>query len=157
MSNIKRMTQLRLGEILLREGIIAKNDLDAALAIQQESGQLLGEVLVELGVIKEEAIAEALASQFGLPYLSTSQVYLHKELLKEFPMEFMRTNLILPLDKFGKIMVVLIGGMIDEATLKKIEQTTNCQVEVYICTRSEVLAALDKFQEEAPTEVPMAK
>lgn len=145
MSNVKRMTQMRLGELLLREGLITKEDLDAALQMQEESGQMLGEILLDLGVITEHAIAEALANQFSLPYLSTSQCYLSRDLMDQFPVEFMRRYVLLPLDRFGNVLSVLLGGVLNEPAMKAIEEKTGCQVQAYIGTRTEILEAIDRY------------
>jgi hypothetical protein len=49
-----------LGEILVANGFVTKEEVDAALARQQEFGGLLGENLLALGVISEEKLERAL-------------------------------------------------------------------------------------------------
>lgn len=75
-------TRPLLGEVLLRKGIVTKEQLDEALARQKETGQLLGEALVSLGYVSEWDIYEALKEQ-DKPYLSKLTAIEHDTLLKE--------------------------------------------------------------------------
>jgi hypothetical protein len=55
-----------LGELLVDKGLVAQDELDAALAEQSESGRLLGAILVERGYVSGPALAVALAEQYGV-------------------------------------------------------------------------------------------
>ena len=55
-----------LGELLLSKNLIARTELDAALAEQDETGKLLGAILVDRGFISGPALAIALAEQYGV-------------------------------------------------------------------------------------------
>ena len=55
-----------LGELLLSKNLIAKAELDVALAEQEETGKLLGAILVDRGFISGPALAIALAEQYGV-------------------------------------------------------------------------------------------
>ena len=46
----------RLGEILIKEKLVTKEQLDQALAHQKKSGGRLGGALVKLGFISDEEI-----------------------------------------------------------------------------------------------------
>jgi hypothetical protein len=55
-----------LGEMLLEAGLLEKEELEHALAVQKETGRLLGAILVERGYVSGPALAVALASQYGV-------------------------------------------------------------------------------------------
>ena len=55
-----------LGELLLSKNLIARAELDMALAEQEETGKLLGAILVDRGFISGPALAIALAEQYGV-------------------------------------------------------------------------------------------
>jgi len=52
-----------LGEMLTKEGVINKEQLDQALLAQKKSKKRLGRVLIELGFVPEEVVIEYLSSQ----------------------------------------------------------------------------------------------
>ncbi|MBI5237138.1 MAG: Flp pilus assembly complex ATPase component TadA [Deltaproteobacteria bacterium] len=59
----------RIGEILVDEGRLKPESVHAALGHAKRRGVRTGQACVDLGFITEEALAEAVASQWGLEYL----------------------------------------------------------------------------------------
>ncbi len=55
-----------LGELLVEKGLLTKEELEHALAVQKETGGLLGAILVERGFVSGPALAIALARQYGV-------------------------------------------------------------------------------------------
>ncbi len=55
-----------LGELLIEKGLLTKEELEQALAVQEETGRLLGAILVERGYVSGPALAIALARQYGV-------------------------------------------------------------------------------------------
>jgi hypothetical protein len=64
---------MRMGDLLLRAGLISDSDLRVALAQQKQHGGKLGEHLVRVNLLTEETLARALAQQLGLQYTDLSQ------------------------------------------------------------------------------------
>ena len=60
--------KVRLGDLLVRVGLISDSDLRVVLALQKQHGGRLGEHLVRVNLVTEEQIARALAQQLALPY-----------------------------------------------------------------------------------------
>ena len=58
----------RLGDLLVKDGLIRETDLRTMLAQQKQHGGRLGEHLVRVGLCTEEQIAQALARQLGIPF-----------------------------------------------------------------------------------------
>ena len=59
----------KLGEILRERKLATKETLNQGLEIAQGSGKRLGEAMVEAGLLNEDALAAALAEQFGMEYV----------------------------------------------------------------------------------------
>ena len=55
-----------IGELLVEQGLLTKEELEHALALQKESGRMLGAILVERGYLSGPALAIALARQYGV-------------------------------------------------------------------------------------------
>src|SRR3990167_3128580 len=58
---------MRIGELLVREGLIRPDQLEVGLRTQSQYGGRLGSVLVELGLLELDALATALSRQLGVP------------------------------------------------------------------------------------------
>ncbi len=61
-----------LGELLVEDGSLAADELEAALAEQRRTGRLIGEILVESGYITPFTLSRALAGQHGVELEPTS-------------------------------------------------------------------------------------
>ncbi|HET8606955.1 MAG TPA: hypothetical protein VFL66_07980, partial [Gaiellaceae bacterium] len=60
----------RLGDLLLRKGLIAHEQLERALAESASTGDLLGRVMIRRAFIFEDELARTLADQLDLPYVN---------------------------------------------------------------------------------------
>ena len=149
MPNLQRMTAKRLGEIFTHSGLVSTEQLEETLADQEKTGKHLGELLVERGYVTERDVAEAIASQFSLPYLSPAQYFVSSEMASVLPLEVMTKHHLVPIDKLGKILMVVIAGPVDNDVLEKIEKETDSTLQMYVGMLSEVTAAIEKLTETA--------
>jgi hypothetical protein len=66
----------RLGTMLVREGLITREQLAVALEEQQRKGSRLGYQLVKLGMVPEDALGHFLAEKFHVPTLDEDSLHL---------------------------------------------------------------------------------
>jgi type IV pilus assembly protein PilB len=62
-----------LGALLVRDGLVDHDELEAALAAQRSLGGRLGEILVERGVVTRTQVARVLAEQHELPFIELAE------------------------------------------------------------------------------------
>lgn len=55
--------RMRIGEMLLAENVITRDQLDEALKVQERDGGRLGVILVKLGFVESKVLADYLARQ----------------------------------------------------------------------------------------------
>ena len=147
MPNVRRMTKKKLGEILLKEGIITAEHLKRALAEQKTSDKLLGEILLALDACSEKDISETISVQFSIPYISTSQYHISLDIAKLIPVDMMKKYLFVPLDRFNDLLTVAIAGFLNEEVFAEIEKKTRCQAQVFVATISDIKERIDKLSE----------
>ena len=61
---------LRLGELLIKEGLITSGQLEKAISVQRQESGRLGEVLIKLGIVKEDQIVAVLGKQLNVPFFT---------------------------------------------------------------------------------------
>jgi hypothetical protein len=153
MARVTRMTKRRLGELLRAEGLITEEQVSRALEEQRTRNLFFGEALVYLGFITEEKIAETIARQFCLPYLSARQYRIKREVLELFPERLLREYQFVPLDFLGDRLVIICAGLTSRDILDELERLAEKRVCQYIGTWSDIRAALDGlFKGRAKTE-----
>lgn len=59
----KRITDNRLGKILLKKGLVQETDLDVALEEQRKTGLKLGSILIRGGLVEKDAIQDIVQGQ----------------------------------------------------------------------------------------------
>ena len=80
-----------LGALLVREGLVSEEELDAALAQQRLSTSWrLGEILVNRGVVTPAGIARVIAEQYELPFVDLGSAYVDPAVVSRLPREVAR-------------------------------------------------------------------
>ncbi|MFH0940651.1 MAG: type II secretion system ATPase GspE [Candidatus Omnitrophota bacterium] len=140
---------LKLGEILIKEGIITQGQLDEVIKIQAKEGGRLGEILLKLGFATEEDVVIALGKQLNLPYVSMGAGLLKpsadQNLDSLISKEFAIKNLVLPLSKNMNSLTCAITDPLDIILIDNLRKMTNCEINPVVATKSEVLKAIDDF------------
>jgi len=140
------MEHLKLGEILIEHGCITQEQLKNALAQQKTMpGKLLGAVLVETEVVSEEDIVVALATQFNVPYLPLANVTFSDDAQRLISKEMMKAYLCVPLDKIGSLITMVMADPTNEKAIQDIEAATQCKIQVFVATASEIAIALQSY------------
>lgn len=127
-----------IGEILLERKKITMIQLEQALKIQQEGHGFLGEILVKLGCVDDRDIVVALVIQCGLPYISVNKYKIDPEILKLIPAEVAREYHVIPLDRIGDVVSVVMTNPLTDELREKLESITSCRVATFISTKSEI-------------------
>lgn len=87
---------LRLGDLLLEQGIITADALAMGLQLQRESGLRLGEALIQIGAINERTLLRNVAHQTGVPYIEPNINMIDPELLRGLSPDYLLRYLFVP-------------------------------------------------------------
>ncbi len=90
------MTPKRLGEMCIEAGLLDAAGVDAALQVQQRSGERLGRVLIRTGALPEPAVVRLLGQQLGLRSLDADSVRVHPVVLQQVPAAVAHRLCVLP-------------------------------------------------------------
>jgi len=139
----------KVGEILIKEGLITEEDLERAMEYQQKNGGKLGDVLIAMGLVTEKEIAAALGKQLGIPYVSISSGGLKpaedQNLEQLIPEEIARKYLVLPISRTFNSLTIAVVDPLDFVTIDNIRKIAGCEVNPVITTKGELLQAIDEF------------
>jgi type IV pilus assembly protein PilB len=99
----------RIGELLVREGLITKEQLDKALQEQRQNGTRVGYNLVKLGFVAELELTKVLAKQYKMPAVDLSRFVVDPKLIKLVPADLAAKHLLLPLKRDGRVLTLAMG------------------------------------------------
>lgn len=145
----------RLGEMLVGEGIITREELDEALRRKETEGGFVGQILVDLGYIKQNELISFLVKQCKIPHISLADYHISDELLSLVPEEICLEHCLLPIDKLGKILTVAMVDPLDANALEAVRQVCpDLRIKPILCDWSHFAPACERlFQKGKGTEV----
>jgi len=158
-----KVDKKRIGEILLEDGLITKEQLSEALNLQQQSTERkpLGELLVQLGYLSEEGLALALSKRLSTKYVSFSDKSLNinfdQALEKLIDEKFASAHLILPLSKTQKYLVVTMWDPLNYVVIDNLKKVTKLDLIVYCSAKKDIIEGIDRLylrHGELPSEGP---
>ena len=145
----KKDKYLRLGELLVKEGLINEVQLEKAIALQRQEGGRLGEVLIKSGMVKEDQMMAALGRQLNVPYFSLGTGMLKpamdQGLERLIPHEFALKNHVLPLSRTLRSLTVAMSDPLDLIIIDNLGRLTNCEVNPVIATKADITKAIEDF------------
>lgn len=147
---MKRIISKPLGELLIESKMIQPHHLEEALKLQQEKGGLIGNILVALGHTTEEAIALALTTQYGLPYLSLSGYEIDPEVAKIIPEDMARRNEVIAIDMIGPILTIAMSNPLNVKAVEEVELVTGLKTQIFVATASDLKQTIDRSYKASP-------
>ncbi|MFO0791170.1 MAG: ATPase, T2SS/T4P/T4SS family [Pirellulales bacterium] len=134
----------RLGDILIRRGLVTQGQLEAALAAQGSERGMLGRILVRRGLITLEQLGEALAEQFGVPFVEVVPQAVNPQVVRLLPERLARQRSCVPIGVAGPTMQLAMVAPDDIETISEAELITGYHVEPVVALEGPVQAALDR-------------
>ncbi len=135
----------RLGELLVRVGLISADQLDLALDEQIRTGGKLGEVLVRTLLLSEDQIAEALAEQKGLEHVNLAGASVDRSAVVLLPVRMLRRRGVIPLGFKDGLLVLAMADPLDVEAIDETELRTGFKVEAVVASSSQIMYAIDKY------------
>ena len=135
----------RIGQLLIESDLITGEQLQEALALQQQKGGKTFELLIELGYLAKEALHTFLSKQPGIASIELDRVDISRKLLGLVPRELALESLILPIDQMGKLLTVAMACPLDVVSIHKVEQRTGLTVKAMLCRLDSIHAAVEKY------------
>ena len=133
--------------MLIKQNVLTEDELKKALELQKGSGKKIGEVLVDNGFITEDMIVRALQMQLGLKVVQLTGVTIPKEVRNLVSVDILKKYTCIPfeLDPYNaNILHLAMADPMDMAAIDDISIVTNLQIEPYIATTRDILAAIDR-------------
>lgn len=132
----------QLGEILLAEGIISKEELQEVLKIQKKSPLKLGQILQKKGLADEDQILKTLAAQYGYGFEHRLD-FKFDDSFKNLPINLLQKAKMVPVARKGKSLTVAIS---DPADLHPMDDLRNLlpdlRVQFVLAPETEILKIL---------------
>ncbi|MEO8449213.1 MAG: type IV-A pilus assembly ATPase PilB [Gemmatimonadota bacterium] len=135
----------RLGEILMQEGLLTREQLLVALTEQRASGHRLGYLLVKQGAVAEVEVTKVLARQHRMPAVDLSRFEVDPKILKLIPADVAKKNCVLPLKREGRTLTVAMADPSDHGLLQDLKFITRFDLFPVIAGEYTLRALIEKY------------
>jgi len=142
---MKPKVKIRLGDLLVQEGIINLEQLKRALAAQKESGRKLGYMLIELGFVTENQLLAFLSQHLNVPLVDISQHDVSLASVNMLPEVQARRHRALVLEDKGDRLLVAMSDPGDLAAVDVLSGLLPKPIEIAVVSDSQLIEAYDNF------------
>jgi len=141
-----------LGEVIAQAGLVAPNELYAALATARAAGRRLGDVLLEQGLLGERDLARMVAGQEGLEFVDLGKLDLDQSAVDLLSERSSRRHRAISFRSESAATFVAVADPTDTEGLDAIVAEIPGGVRFVVATGAEIEAALAEAFGEASTE-----
>lgn len=134
----------RLGDILVRQGLLTESQVESALKAQGSERGMLGAILVRRGLITVEQLGTALAEQYEVPYREIVPETINPQIVRLLPESLARERAVVPIEVNAGRMTLAMVAPDDIETISEAELIAGYHVEPVVALEGDVQSALDR-------------
>jgi type IV pilus assembly protein PilB len=134
----------RLGQLLMKAGVITDGQLNDAVEVHKATGSPLGRVLVELGYATQGAILAVMAQQIGIQYVDFSERKPDPTAVAVVPKDLASRYVLMPVgfDEQGRLVVAMADPQ-NVLALDDLRIITGYEIRPAISTKDDILAVIE--------------
>lgn len=139
-------SRVRLGELLVKAGVITDAQLRTALQEQKQWGGKLGDILVRMRYVSEDVFVRALSKQLGLPRADLSQP-ISLEALAKVPADLAEEYEIIPVALLddGKTLAIATSDPLNLTVIDYVRGVAKVRVAAQVAGASAIRAAIARL------------
>lgn len=142
--------RIRLGELLVKHGLITEEELNVALESQRLSNRRrIGEILLESDKVSKEDLLKVLALQLEILFLDLDKTEIDAEATKLFPEKFAMKYGCIPVRREGNGLLVAMADPLNLQAIDDLNQITKCEIKPAVADREQIEAAIKKYHAKA--------
>src|SRR4051812_18174278 len=138
--------RIRIGDLLVKAGVITDLQLKAALAEQSQWGGKLGDILVRMEFLTEEVLVRALSKQSGIPRADLSGEPNRGALARISPETAEEFNVVpIGVKEEGRTLVVAMSDPGNVMVTDHVRQIAGCRIEPHIAGATAIRNAIARW------------
>ncbi len=145
------MQSNRLGEVLVSNNYITREQLDKALEEQKLSGNQLhlGSILINNKLLTEEQLTSFLSKQYGVPSVSLADYDIEAAVIKIIPPEVVQKYQLIPVNRAGATLVVAVSDPSNLFAIEDIKFMTGYNIEMVVASEREIKVSIDRYYDQS--------
>ena len=132
------MTFVGIGSILVERGLISDEQLAAAIADQNRTGERLDHVLVRLGYVTAAQVLEAIGQQFAMPIVDLANIDVDRDVLNTLPAKLVFKQRCVPLEKRNGTLRVATCDPFELTAFDELRLLTGMGIELVLADEQDI-------------------
>ncbi|TVP44404.1 MAG: type II secretion system protein GspE, partial [Gemmatimonadales bacterium] len=140
-----KLAQDRLGDFLVSEGLVSRDQLQSANAEASASNTRVGAALVKLGYVEEGTLVLALARQYRVQAVDLDRLEVEQKILRLVSPEVALKHLVLPLRRVGRRLTVAMVNPTDLSAIDDLKFASGYEIEPVLAGEVTLRRHLEKY------------
>jgi len=134
----------RFVELLVRGGVVTRDQLSEAQKKERENGSSITREIVRLGYTSEQILGEFLAKQFGIETVDLIPGEIDDAVFSLVPPQILQKHQLVPYKLLGSTLTVAMSDPTDLVAINEVKFVTGYGVRVVLATPSSIKKTLDQ-------------
>lgn len=136
---------MKIGEALVKEGLINSEKLDLAIQQQQKENERLGSIVTKMGFLTAEQLAIFLAKFFNIPYISLKEIYkeIKPEIVKTIPENLAMRFKVMPISLEDSKLTIAMCDPLDYLAVDTLRLKTGCKIQRVVSSERDIVDSIE--------------
>ncbi len=141
----------KLCGILVKNGqITAQEALDLQKDFVGRSKEAFDDFLLSEEIILKEDLLQALSECYEVPAFNTVGHFFKRDLLVQFPKDFLLRHAIVPLEREGNVLAVIASDPDHSDCLAEMGEYVSDDIRFFVGIKQDIFDAIEEYYEESP-------
>ena len=136
--------KLKMGEYLVKAGLIDEETLAKALELQKSQKKRLGQILIGMGCGRRCGHRKNPCQQLQIPYGRLNNVNIAKDVISLVPAELAENHLVIPLKRKEKSLLIAMSNPLDLFAMEDLRFFTQMPIEIAVVPEGDILDAIQR-------------
>jgi type IV pilus assembly protein PilB len=143
---------MKIGEALIKSGLITPLQLEMALKEQEKTKERLGDIIIKMGFVAHQKMAPFLSEYFHLPFVKLKDIYkeIKPEVIKLVPEELAYRFSIIPIATEDSRLTIAMFDPLDVVAIDTLKIKTGFKITKVVASENEIIEAIEYCYHQLP-------
>lgn len=140
-----KMTKVKLGELLVADGLINHEQLKEVLDLQKKTGKKIGELVVDMQLVSQDNLCRVLEKKLGIKFVDLKMIKIDTDIVKLVTESIARRYDLVPIEVQEDNLVVAMSDPLNIYAIDDIAYYTGMNVIPVIASIEQIRKAIGVF------------
>jgi len=135
----------RIGELLVKENLLTKEQLRDARTNAKGSGNRLGAEITKMGLLDESELADFVAKQYGVPSINLDEFEIDRAVIELVPEEVAIKHNVIPVNRAGSTLILATSDPSNIFALDDIKFLTGYNIQAVVASEEAIRRSVDRY------------